>query len=96
MWGDMEPDTYAGDDCDGIVPSWTVCGEGDKDGPEPIGGTVILAASTFPPGTRVVVSVPECPDCGETADMALDHKAGIMGPCSCGFDWENWTREVYS
>jgi hypothetical protein len=95
MWGEMRPDCYAGKTCDQIKPQWWCYAEGDMQddtGPDPIR----LKAKHFPPGTKVVVSVPICPKCGESADMALDFTTGKMGKCDCGFNWEEWARDQYS
>ena len=95
QWAEMKPDTYAGDSCDEIEPRWEGHAEGDK-GDADTFDTMKLAAKTFPPGTKVVISVPCCPNCQETADFALNHKTGEMENCECGFDWPEWTRITYS
>lgn len=55
-----------------------------------------LDAKTFPPGTRVIISVPDCPECFESADFAFDGRTMTMGKCSCGFDWNKWAQNEYS
>ncbi|WP_029066529.1 hypothetical protein [Labrenzia sp. DG1229] len=90
------PDIYDGPKCDQHRPQWTGSAEGDQDGPEPIGETIELAANTFPPGTRVTIEEPECPECG----MVPTHmnKPGQSGnwECDCDFDWKNWADEQFS
>ena len=93
QWAEMKPDCYAGESCDEIAPRWEGFADGDMDGDtfDPI----TMAARTFPPGTRVVVSEPQCPQCQTPAGFALNHETGQMGACECGFDWVQWTREQY-
>lgn len=96
QWAEMKPDTYAGDSCDEIKPRWEGYAEGDKGDPDTF-DPMTLAARTFPPGTRVTVEVPVCPQCEMwDADYALNHQTGEMGKCECGFDWQEWTRDTYA
>ena len=95
MWGTMEPDCYGGETYDELVPRWNCHAADDKGGPD-TSDVVSLAAKTFPPGTTIVISVPVCPECGESSDCALEHSTGKMNNCSCGFDWVEWARNEYS
>ena len=95
MNAEMAPDMYGGPDCDQMLPRWCASTEGDM-GDGENHETLELAARTFPPGTRVVISIPECPDCTEPADMYFDPETGKTGPCQCGFDWEAWAGDTYS
>ena len=88
MWSSQKPDVYDGPACDGIRPDWECFSEGDKDGPGSIGGDMTLAAEHFPAGTKMVISVPCCPQC----DCPADHESTV---CDCGFDWAKWTREEF-
>lgn len=92
MWAEQHPDVYDGPDCDQIRPDWYISGEGDKGPPEGGNDTVELAANTFPPGTKIVISVPLCPECEDTADMINDANKCI----GCGFDWNEWARIEYA
>jgi len=98
MWAEMKPNCYGGEACDKIVPQWDAYADGDMDSDD--GLTVLrLSARTFPPGTKVVISEPCCPDCGETREPIYPTpKRGPLyaGKCQCGFDWDNWTLEQYS
>jgi hypothetical protein len=80
----MEPDVYGGENCDEHIPGWTAYFHGDMDGD---GGSpcLELAAKTFPPGTRVIVQMPVCPECDEIQEF-----------CDCGFDWKEWASNEYS
>lgn len=80
-----KPDVYAGENCDEIkAAEWFGSGEGDKDGDDGISDELILNVNFFPFGTKISVSVPECPDCGETQET-----------CNCGFDWKNWLENEF-
>lgn len=82
-WAEMAPGCYGGEMCDEIEPMWDAYFDGDKEG-ETSAAHIVLDPTLFPPGTRVVMSVPECPECHEPA-----------GTCDCGFDWIEWTRNTY-
>lgn len=92
MRAEQRPDVYHGESCDGRRPRWIV---DTRSGPDEAGdeGILKLDCRTFPPGTAVIVSFPECPSC----DLpAKDPVGGKVEPCACGFDWENWAGEYYS
>lgn len=84
----MEPDVYAGDTCDQVRPRWVAYIE--KEGRCDVGELIELNAKTFPAGTRILIQIPDCPECTTSADLASD------GKCECGFDWDQWTQEQYS
>lgn len=98
MWFEQSPDCYGGKTCDQIVPRWHCYADGDKDSDyqyEPLR----LDARSFPPGTKITVTEPTCPDCGETRSLKFPApKRGslFMDKCSCGFDWNGWTLDQYS
>ena len=86
MWAEMEPDIYSGENCDEHMPRWRCSCEGDKGDtidPDPIE----LAANTFPPGTKITVSVPCCPKCGQEVECCEAD--------DCSFDWKFWTECKY-
>lgn len=92
MRAEQSPDVYDGPNCDQHRARWVGSAEGDMDGDGEISDTIALSAATFPPGTRVAISVPLCPDCGESADVANDQTE----KCECGFDWKAWANDRYS
>lgn len=89
MWATMQPDCYDGENCDQIRPQWNAYADGDKEGG--FEDLITLNPSNFPPGTKVVISVPCCPyeRCGLPA-------FDVNTPCNCGFDWKEWTLNKYS
>lgn len=92
MWAEQKPDCYDGPTFDQLKGEWSCYCDGDKqgeDGLEELG----LKASTFPYGTKVVVSFPICPtsDCDLNAGFANDD-----GKCQCGFDWNEWAYGQYA
>lgn len=98
QWAEMSPDVYGGAKCDKIVPRWkagALSDMGDSD-------TLLilkLAARTFPPGTKITIEEPACPTCGELREPIYpmpSRKPIFSGPCTCGFDWDNWTQDQYS
>lgn len=98
MRAEMKPDVYGGPGCDEVRPEWVVFAEGDKDSDtiEDLG----MKAIHFPPGTKVVVLEPVCPDCGELREPIWPNPGKNMplytGPCRCGFDWDKWVLENFS
>jgi hypothetical protein len=98
QWAEMKPDVYAGDSCDQVEPRWEVSSEGDMGGSDTL-ETVELDARTFPPGTKITIEEPVCPQCGDLPEPIFPIPEGgplYAGPCSCGFDWDAWTRDQYS
>lgn len=84
----MEPDT----DDTPRRPRWMT--SYPKEGREEDGETLKLEmpAAQWPPGTRVVILVPVCPQCGDPADMnGADGKHRRRWPaCKCGFSWNKF------
>lgn len=72
-------------------PMWEGSADGDM-GSDTDKSPIILKPSDFPPGTKVVVSEPLCPKCGECFENCM-----VRGrPGDCDFDWKNWAEEQYS
>ena len=88
MWAEMKPYVYGGQNCDEVCPMWHAFAEGDMDS-DTFDHPIELCCKTFPPGTKVVVSVPCCPECGQDAEMCK------ADDC-CGFDWDAWVHTEYS
>jgi len=93
----MEPYCYDGELCDGLRPRWMT--SYPKEGKEEDGEVLRLEidASSLPPGSRVVIEVPVCPQCGDPADIKVDclEKHKEWPDCECGFSWKKWTYEQY-
>lgn len=99
MWATMEPDCYHGKDCNKILPRWNAYADGDKQGDYE--NKLTLDSRDFPPGSKVVISVPVCPNCEFSADYAVYNnypkKTDFQNlKCECGFDWTDWTYNEYS
>ena len=86
MWAEMKPDVYGGKKLDKHIPMWESWADGDMEsGTEKV---VSLAAKHFPPGTKIVISEPECPKCHQVPEMCKHSE--------CDFDWKVWTENEYS
>lgn len=85
MWAEMTPDLYDGEGCDQVKAQWTTHAEGDMDSER--FEHVILDSKVFPPGTRIVVLEPVCPECGCVASYCED---------TCTFDWKDWVVGKYA
>lgn len=98
MWAEMKPDVYGGKTCDRVVPGWSIYADGDRVGEDNV-PDLGLRARHFPPGTKVVVSEPVCPNCTERRSPKFPipkHGPLYGGPCDCGFDWDAWVLDQYS
>lgn len=91
---EMHPDLYHGGNCDEVKPLWNGWMEGDKQGEEGL-EDICYPAKPFPPGTKIVISVPKCPKCGTAAENTAVC-GGFIGDVACDFDWKNWAEERYS
>jgi hypothetical protein len=87
IWGEMSPDVYAGPSCNEVEPRWHLFCEGDMD--SDFSEDFALSAKHFPPGTKVSVQQPCCPDCGEIAELCA------ADDC-CEFDWKAWALSKFS
>jgi hypothetical protein len=90
----MEPDMYGGKECDELVPRWRCYAAGDKDADhqrQPL----ILDPRDYPPGTKITVMEPTCPECDMVREVTHNPR-GFSNMCACGFDWEEWTANEYS
>lgn len=79
------------DSCDG--PIWST--EVTKEGREVCGRNLKmdLEAMSLPPGTRVIIEIPECPECGDSALQDEPGEGEMEWPdCQCGFSWSKWAR----
>lgn len=85
MRAELRVDCYDGPSCDQHRKYWNAYAEGDMQDDDMSEKELTLNLDHFPPGTKVVVTVPECPEC----DMDVES-------CDCGFDWKNWVAEQYS
>ena len=88
MRAEMKPDVYGGEKCDEVIPRWEAYADGDMDS-DTFDHNIELDCRGFPPGTRVIISVPCCPDCGQDVEMCQqDH--------SCNYSWDEWVQNEYS
>ena len=88
MWAEAKPDVYDGENCDQIRPLWEAYADGDMDS-DTFDHSIELCCKTFPPGTKVVISVPCCPECGQQVEMCRTDEG-------CEFDWDEWVQNEYS
>lgn len=86
MWAEMKPNVYGGKNSDQHIPMWEGFDEGDMEsGTEKV---ITLYAKHVPPGTKIVISEPECPKCHQVPDMCKFS--------DCDFDWKQWADNEYS
>ena len=91
MWFEMKPDLYGGDNCDEIIPQWECSTDGDI-GSDIEKEPLIFKAKNFPPGTKIIVSQPVCPKCGDLYEDCIVRTQ----PYHCDFDWKQWFKNKYS
>jgi len=102
MRAEVKPDVYGGNSCDQVIKQFEIYSEGDMDS-ETTDEDIVISLSALPPGARVSVTYPCCPECGEVREDDFETVEGgamkIVGhksKCQCGFDWDNWVLEQYS
>lgn len=88
MRAELKVDCYGGESCEEHERHWWMYAEGDRDS-DRSADPLVLDIKYFPPGTKVTVEFPVCPDCGLHAGHDAD-------TCDCGFDWKNWVEEQYA
>ncbi|EKO3439427.1 hypothetical protein NTE19_003319 [Vibrio fluvialis] len=86
---EFKVDVYDGENCDQHKPYIETWCDGDME-TEKL-DRISLDVSSYPPGTRIKIEVPNCPNCHLDADHQNDEKK-----CECGFDWKIWAEERYS
>lgn len=97
----LELDVYCGEKCNKSEPQWNSYCDGDMDS-NISSKPIILSPLHFPPGTKVSISVPTCPECNlprmssggqnDQGETIVTHEA----KCDCGFDWLACEQNEYS
>jgi len=101
MWSELKLDVYCGKKCDESRPQWETFCEGDMDS-DTSTEDIRLTVDYFPPGTKVLVKIPQCPDCTlprmTNATRDGDGKLTVLheSKCECGFNWVSWEQDKYS
>lgn len=88
--GTLKQDVYAGPNCDEKEPYWFYSGE--MHGAENLGKRENLdfAPDAYPPGTKITVEVPYCPECSMPRITGEDK-------CECEeWDWNAWDLQEFS
>lgn len=93
MWAEQKPDVYYGSNCDQHHSQWFGGTQSDKGSEESIGNCLRLTAETFPPGTKIVISEPVCPNCNEVPTKISNKNKWV---CECDFDWEHWATQIFA
>jgi len=84
MRAELKVDVYGGEKADEHNNFWNIYAAGDKQD-EDSEEDISLSVKDLPPGTRVIVTAPICPDCLLTSE-----------DCNCGFAWKQWIENEYS
>ena len=92
MWAEMKPDVYGGKNADEHIPRWEAFCLGDR-GSELSSADLILDPKLFPPGTKIEISEPICPKCGEVYQNCMSRG---YNKDECDFDWKEWAEDQYS
>jgi hypothetical protein len=86
IWAENKLDCYQGDKCNEKEPYWSVYVDGDHDSDQlNFKESLEFNPEAFPAGTRVVLSIPLCPNCDMDSQL-----------CECDFDWNAWGENKYS
>ena len=74
---------------------WDMKTDGDFDSEKE--KVLTLDAKQFPPGTRIIIEVPECPECSLPSEYCFIGGFEPESECpDCDFDWKEWTLNKYS
>lgn len=96
---EVKADVYGGKTCDEVSNYFNVYAEGDMQDSNDK-EDIVLKCKEMPPGTRISVEYPSCPNCTEPRHDVVEAGKGITGHvkfCSgCGFNWEKWVLDNYS
>lgn len=87
-WAEVKVDIYAGECCQDHKPYIEAFVDGDRESdslPQ-----LLIDAKRWPPGTKIKIEVPCCPECGLDAEFKNE-----SGNCECGFNWVEWVEEQY-
>ena len=95
MWAELKPDIYSGENCDEVKNFWSTYASGDKESEESV-EEIQMLAQFFPPGTKIVVSEPVCPECKENRHFNNSNMDSFVDVCDCGFNWKEWTEGEYA
>lgn len=91
MWFEMKPNVYGGENMDEHIPEWNGHAAGDKQD-DTSSDPLVFRPEDFPPGTKIVVSEPLCPKCGECYENCMARRDDD----DCDFDWKAWAESEYS
>jgi len=102
MTAEVEADVYAGDNCDEVTKHFRTYCKDDMDA-DTNTDDIIISLKDLPPGAKILVRYPCCPDCGmarfDTFKSIEGGRMEIVGhdsKCDCGFDWDEWVLNKYS
>ena len=83
---EMSPNVYGGEESNEIIPMWKSYFEGDKN-EEHSRDDLVFNPSTYPPGTKITIKEPVCPECHVTKYFCDEE---------CSFNWQEWILNQYS
>ena len=102
MQSKVMADVYSGENCDEVTTYFNTYCSGDMSD-DNHKDDIIITLKDLPPGTKITVEYPCCPDCGVIRDDKMEFLPGgiwkIVGhedTCDCGFDWNNWVQNEFS
>lgn len=105
IWAEVKVDCYNGEECRNHRNVFDIHSQGDMDSDEI--EVITFDASQFPPGTKLVISEPACPECQEipTRSREKEHvdtsEDGVkihdyIWRCGCDFNWRDFAENQYS
>lgn len=90
---EMKPDCYGGERFNEHIPKWWGYSEGDKQD-DTSEAPLRFDPKDYPPGTKIVLTEPLCPKCGECYQNCMVRGYGNQDECN--FDWNQWAEEQYA
>lgn len=102
MTAEVKVDCYSGENCDQHRKYFDMYCDGDMEGGENGEDQIVIDLAQLPPGAKITVQYPVCPECGTAREDSMQFVEGVYkivghpDMCQCGFDWKNWAEEEYA
>jgi hypothetical protein len=102
MHAEVKADCYSSKNFDQIKKHFEIYCDGDMDS-DTSTDDIVIKLSDLPPGARISVTYPCCPECSLPREDKFKQIGGgalkIVGhkpKCQCGFNWTEWVLNKYS
>jgi len=102
MRAEVKADCYSGKNLNQVKKQFEIYCDGDMDS-DTTTEDIVIKLSDLPPGAKISVEYPCCPNCSLPREDKFKQLAGgslkIVGhkaKCQCGFNWNEWVLGKYT